>query len=107
VIGGQAVRLMGVHAPERHEDGGAAARSWMTATALGQAVVCRREGRRSFDRVVAVCFNDAGDLAAQLVAAGLGRDCPRFSRLRYASLETEANRRLALPAYCQPRPSAR
>lgn len=106
VVGRWSLRLMGLHAPERHEAGGAAARRWMIAHALGQAVVCRRDGGRSHDRLVAVCFNGGGDLAAQLVAAGLGRDCPRFSRRRYAALETDAGRRLPLPAHCHPRSSA-
>jgi endonuclease YncB( thermonuclease family) len=69
----------------------------------GQLIVCRLSGARSFGRRVGVCRNEAGDLAAQLIAAGLGRDCPRFSSGRYAAFETPAGRALPLPAYCQPR----
>jgi endonuclease YncB( thermonuclease family) len=107
VIDGWVVRLFGLHAPELREAGGAAARRWMIERALGQRLACRLEGRRSHDRHVAVCFNAEGDLAAQLVAAGLGRDCPRFSSGRYAGQETEAGRQLALPAYCLPRIASR
>jgi endonuclease YncB( thermonuclease family) len=100
------VRLLGLHAPERREAGGEAARRWMIEQALGRTLVCRLDGRRSFDRVVAVCFNSGGDLASQLIASGRGRDCPRFSGGRYAGDETDAGRRLALPAYCLPRRDA-
>jgi endonuclease YncB( thermonuclease family) len=73
---------------------------------LGRRLVCRLAGGRSHDRRVAVCYDGGGDLAAQLIAAGHGRDCPRFSRGAYAGLETDSGRQLALPAYCQPRGAA-
>jgi endonuclease YncB( thermonuclease family) len=79
----------------------------MIEQALGRRLACRLDGRRSHDRRVATCFNAGGDLAAQLIAAGLGRDCPRFSSGRYAGDETAAGRRLALPAYCLPRDTGR
>jgi micrococcal nuclease len=46
---------------------------------------------------------DGRDIGAELIEAGLARDCPRFSRGRYAELEPEAARRLPLPGYCTPR----
>ena len=46
---------------------------------------------------------DGRDIGAALIEAGLARDCPRFSRGRYAELEPEAARRLPLPGYCTPR----
>jgi endonuclease YncB( thermonuclease family) len=103
IVDGIAVRLMGAHAPELRQPGGHAARQWMIEHTRGQTIVCRLSGARSYGRRVGVCRNAAGDLAAQLIAAGLGRDCPRFSSGRYAGQETEAGRRLKLPAYCQPR----
>ncbi|MCW5747685.1 MAG: thermonuclease family protein [Alphaproteobacteria bacterium] len=102
-VAGVALRLEGLHAPELREPGGGAARDWMVAHTAGQPVVCELTGARSFDRRVAVCRNADGDLASQLIAAGLGRDCPRFSAGRYAAYETAAGRALALPRYCVPR----
>ncbi|HJQ60740.1 MAG TPA: hypothetical protein VJ890_27800, partial [Vineibacter sp.] len=103
VVDGVAVRFAGAHAPELREAGGTAARHWMIENTRGSRIVCHLTGARSHGRRVGVCYNEAGDLAAQLIAAGLGRDCPRFSAGRYAALETDAGRRLTLPAYCQPR----
>jgi endonuclease YncB( thermonuclease family) len=103
VIAGIALRLLGLHAPELREPGGVAARAWMVERTAGQVVVCRLTGARSHGRRIAVYRNRDGDLAAQLIAAGLGRDCPRYSAARYAGLETDTARRLALPAYCRPR----
>ena len=99
-VNGMAVRLNGLHAPELHERGGSAARTWMVEHTRGQQVVCVLNGDRTHDRWVGTCRNKDGDLAAQLIAAGLGRDCPRWSGGRYARLETAAAKWMPLPAYC-------
>lgn len=58
----------------------------------------------SYDPYIGVCFTPAGeDISAIMVARGVARDCPRYSRGRYAAHETEASRALALPGYCRPR----
>lgn len=77
VVAGVPVRLNGLHAPEINERGGVAARDWMIEHTRGQQVICRLNGDKTHDRLVGVCENRDGDLAAQLIAAGLGRDCPR------------------------------
>ena len=94
------VRLNGLHAPEMHEPGGPQARAWMVEHTRGQQITCRLIGERNRDRWIGVCEDRNGDLAAQLVAAGLGRDCPRCSGGRYARYETAAAARMPLPAYC-------
>ncbi len=105
VVGGQRVRIEGLHAPELHEPFGPEARDFVIALLADDAVRCVPNGRRSYQRMVARCFleGDGRDLAAALVAAGLGRDCPRFSGGRYAAFETPAGRELGLPGYCTPR----
>jgi micrococcal nuclease len=103
VVDGRPVRLNGLHAPELSEAGGTAARQWMVEHALGRRVVCQLDGSRTRDRVVGICRNEDGDLAAQLVAAGLGRDCPRFSGGRYAGLEVRTASATPLPHYCRRR----
>ncbi len=101
-IDGVRFRLEGVHAPERREPGGAAATQFMVGLLKGQKVSCAPTGRRSYDRLVAVCeLQDGVDIGAALVAAGLGRDCTRYSKGRYQPFETSDGRRLPLPAYCQ------
>ncbi len=101
-IGETAVRLSGLHAPEMDEAGGREARAFMVELVSGKVVLCQLEGRRSYDREIGTCALDGDDIAGLLVAAGLGRDCPRFSGGRYRHLETAEGRELRLPRYCRP-----
>jgi len=102
-VDGVPVRLNGLHAPELREPGGREARAWMIQHTSGQRIVCHLNGERSYDRMIGVCENRDGDLAAQLIAAGLGRDCPRWSGGRYARLEAPTAAGMPLPAYCRRR----
>lgn len=102
-IGATKVRLSGLHAPELSEPGGPEARAWMIRATAGQTVTCVLDGTRTRDRWAGICSTSAGDLAAGLVAAGLGRDCPRYSRGRYAAMERPGAASLPLPAYCMKR----
>ena len=102
-VAGTPVRLQGLHAPERGTAPGERAAAWMRAHVLGRHVTCRLTGETSYDRALGLCRAGGTDLAAALVAAGLGRDCPRYSGGRYAALETPQGRTLVLPAYCRPR----
>ena len=102
-IGETAIRLSGLHAPEMDEAGGPAARAFMVELVAGRIVQCQLEGRQSYDREIGTCALDGDDIAGLLVAAGLGRDCPRFSGGKYRNLETNAAREIQLPAYCRPR----
>ncbi len=101
-IDGVRLRLQGLHAPERDEPGGAAATRFMVRLLDRQKVSCAPTGERSYDRLIAICSLDGGrDIAAELVAAGLGRDCARYSKGRYGPLETADGKRLPLPPYCE------
>ena len=102
-VDGLPIRLNGLHAPERREQGGSEARAWMVEHTRGRQVVCTLNGDKTHDRVVGTCANGEGDLSAQLIAAGLGRDCPRWSGGRYAHLERPAAASMRLPRYCIPR----
>lgn len=101
-IGETAVRLSGLHAPEMDEDGGREARAFMVELVAGKRVSCDLTGRKSYDREIGTCALDGRDIAGLLVAAGLGRDCPRFSGGKYRHLETAKGRDLRLPQYCKP-----
>lgn len=69
----------------------------------GQVVVCDLTQERTHGRRVGWCYRDGGYIAGQLIAAGLARDCPRFSGWRYAGVEQPAARALPPPGYCVPR----
>ena len=109
-VAGIRVRLQGVAAPEiRHpgqpepEPGGPEAAAFMARRVDGKTLVCELTGERSRKRRVGVCRLDGRDVGAEVIAAGLARDCPRFSKGRYAELEQPAARALTYPGYCKPR----
>jgi endonuclease YncB( thermonuclease family) len=109
VVGGIHVRLQGIAAPEvpHHgklgEAGGAEARDYLEALAEGRIAVCDLTGERTHSREVGVCRVGGRDVAEQVIAAGLARDCPRYSKGRYAAAEPAAAHLLPFPAYCVPR----
>jgi micrococcal nuclease len=77
-VDGVRVRLGGLHAPERGEPGGAEATAFMERLTAGQTVSCEISGGDRYGRAVAICrLPDGRDVAAELVRAGLGRDCAR------------------------------
>lgn len=109
VLEGRAIRLQGVAAPELGHPLGAESREALRQLVAGRTVACIPDGSRTHGRIVAVCTVDGRDLGGALVAAGLARDCPRFSGGRYAALERAAAARGApigrvypLPSYCRP-----
>ena len=99
----QPVRLNGVHAPERRENGGEEATRFMKKLVLGKMVTCKLDGQKSYDRVIGTCFLDGADIGAKLIAAGFGRDCSRYSGGRYQDLEKISASKLRLPDYCKKR----
>ena len=109
VVAGIHVRLKGVAAPEvaqagvAGEPGGVEARAFMIALIEGQTVMCDLTRERTHGRRVGYCYRDGQDIAAELIKAGLARDCPRFSAGRYAELETAAAASLPFPGYCRTR----
>lgn len=110
-VAGIAMRLQGVVAPEiahpelgiEEEPGGPEAAAFLARLVNGRTLICELTGERTHGRLVGVCHVDGQDVGAAVIAAGLARDCPRFSRGRYAELETAAGRRLPLPGYCTTR----
>lgn len=97
------VRLWGLHAPEEGEPGYLEAREYMERLVGSQVLECRLTGRMTWGRHEGSCYLAGQDIAAALIRAGFGRDCPRHSGGRYAGLETAEGRRLPLPGYCAPR----
>ena len=93
-VGGVAVRLKGLAAPEvAHggdlgEPGGIEAKAFMVDLVEGQTEICDLTQERTHGRCVGWCYLDGQDVAEALVSAGLARDCPRFSGGQYAAAET-------------------
>ena len=108
-VGGVAVRLKGLAAPEvAHggdpgESGGVEAKAYMVELVEGETVVCDLIQERTHGRRVGWCNVDGQDVAEALIRAGLARDCTRFSGGRYAAVDPAAARELPFPSYCRPR----
>jgi endonuclease YncB( thermonuclease family) len=108
------VRLQGIAAPEyrrnRHDPGGQESMAHLRALIAGQPVDCYFDGTKTRGRPVGACFVRGLDIGLMQVEAGHARDCPRYSRGRYADAERRAiaaGRDLSaaypLPSYCTPR----
>ena len=69
----------------------------------GRTVVCDLTGEKTHGREVGVCRVGGQDVGAEVIKAGLARDCPRFSGGRYGSLDQPAAAALPFPGYCVPR----
>lgn len=110
------IRLQGIAAPEdnsrKRDPGGPESAANLRALVEGKAVVCRPDGTKTRGRPVATCYRIDGtvELGMHQVETGHARDCPRFSKGRYA--EAEAKARVAgrdlssiypLPGYCSTR----
>ena len=74
----------------------------------GGTLRCALDGERTHDRCVGIYYLEGRDIAAEMIAAGLERDRPRFSGGRYRDLETRAAaagatiaRTYQLPGYCR------
>jgi micrococcal nuclease len=109
-VGGMAIRLNGLAAPESGEPGGDEATAAMKELVLDREVRYELDGERTHDRCVAVCYMDGADIAAVLVSQGLARDCERFSGGRYRAAEQQAadggatiRASYSLPGYCRDR----
>lgn len=100
-LGGTHIRLQGIAAPEIREPGGPESRDWLRRLLAGEMVRCEPDGTRTWERVVAVCYVRGRDIGEALVAAGMARDCDRFSGGRYRAVETAASRALPFPNYCK------
>lgn len=78
-VDGLPIRLDGVDGPELGEKGGRAAKQWMTRNFLRKRVTCVLTGKKTYDRWVGSCFDRNGqDIGGLAIAAGHGRDCPRY-----------------------------
>jgi len=88
-VGRLKYRLCGIDAPERDEPGYREATNFLRKLVKGKTIKCTPVGQgtpcdgrskpRSYDRIVAQCFVNGKDLAAEMVKAGHAHDWPKFS----------------------------
>ena len=107
-VGGIAIRLNGISAPEQRQPYGPDATAFMGWLVMDKDVTCKLNGERSRDRLIGICYLDGVDIGEAIIREGLARDCPRYSNSRYAKAEKEAKRtgiheRYELPDYCRPK----
>lgn len=101
-IAGVRLRLFGIAAPELSERHGKAAKAALAQILDGTPLLCATTGKQSYGREIGSCLTDnAVDIAAAMVASGYARDCPAFSRGKYAEHETDRSHSLPLPRYCR------
>jgi micrococcal nuclease len=101
-VAGVRVRLKGVATPELRK-GGDKVRAFVARLVEGRTVVCELTGERTRGRRVGFCYRDGRDIGAEVIGAGLARDCPRYSQRRYAGVERPEAGGLPFPPYCRPR----
>jgi len=94
-IHGQRIRLSGYDTPERGARCGTVNVYQKAAFALSdlignRTVTCAVTDTDKYGRGVATCSAGGVDFGDHMVAAGWGRDWPRYSRRRYADAEAEA-----------------
>ena len=107
-VGGIAIRLNGISAPEKRQPYGPDATAFMGWLVMEKEVTCKLSGERSRDRLIGICYLEGVDIGEAIIREGLARDCPRYSDGRYAEAEREAKRtgiheRYELPDYCRPK----
>lgn len=89
-VDGRRYRLWGVVAPAHNEYGGfTSAQELKRLLGLGRTT-CVSTGHVENGLPLARCRVDGRDLAALMAAGGYVRDCPRWSRGTYASIERQA-----------------
>lgn len=98
-LGGQAIRLHGIDAPEagqrcQRASGtewrcGREAINHLASLAEGRTLVCRGDTFDDFDRLIGTCTADGADVSAQMVRDGMAWAFVRFSQ-DYVAEEAEA-----------------
>ncbi len=101
-VDGVNIRLQGIAAPPRRMPFGGDAAAFLALLAMQREVTCQLTGARTRGREVGSCFLDGLDIARAVIREGLARDCPRFSKGRYAQDEREAKKTGILDAYPLP-----
>ena len=105
-------RFDGVDAPGLDEPGGVEGKKWIVDNYGGKSVYCYVNQERGddngygYDRSNGVyyvtCYGPNGEnISEGIIAAGLARDCPRYSKGRYKKYETARSRSRPMKPYCR------
>lgn len=87
------VRVWGVDAPELETRFGPAARAQLVQLVADRRVTCRDTGQRTYDRIVAQCWNWRGiDIAAAMARTGWAVNWSTYSHGRYQADQQAAQR---------------
>ena len=62
---------------------------------LGEPVCCELSGKRTYDRLVGVCYIEGNDIGVAVIEAGLALDCQCYSGGQYKVIETVEGREVA------------
>jgi micrococcal nuclease len=111
IVQGIDTRLQGIAAPEdssrRRDPRGAEATANLQKIVGGKVVACTPDRTKARGRPVVTCTVSGVDVGLLQVEQGFARDCPRYSKGRYAAAEQRARatgRNLSaiypLPSYC-------
>jgi micrococcal nuclease len=111
IVQGIDMRLQGIAAPEdngrQRQPGGPEATANLQKLVGGKNIACTPDGTRARGRPVVTCMIGGVDVGQLQVEQGFARDCPRYSKGRYAAAEQRARasgRDLSaiyrLPSYC-------
>jgi micrococcal nuclease len=111
IVQGIDMRLQGIAAPEdfgrKRQPGGPEATANLQKLVGDKVVACTPDGTKARGRPVVTCKVGGVDVGLLQVEQGFARDCPRYSKGRYADAELRARaagRNLSsiypLPSYC-------
>ncbi len=111
IVQGIDMRLQGIAAPEdngrQRQPGGPEATANLQKIVGGKSIACTPDGTKARGRPVVTCTVGGVDVGQLQVEQGFARDCPRYSKGRYAAAEQRARasgRDLSaiypLPSYC-------
>jgi micrococcal nuclease len=111
IVQGIDMRLQGIAAPEdfgrKRQPGGPEATANLQRIVGGKAISCTPDGTKARGRPVVTCTVGGVDVGLLQVEQGFARDCPRYSKGRYAAAEQRArasgrdlSKVYPLPAYC-------
>lgn len=101
-VDGIPVRLQGIAAPGPYMPFGGDAKAFLQLLLFDREVSCSLTGEQTRGREVGTCSWDGVDIGQIMVREGFARDCPRFSRGRYAKDERDAKPTGLLDAYPLP-----
>lgn len=82
----RSIRIWGIDAPERDQEGGKASGEHLKSLSLGQFLRCEVKDYDRYDRLVALCLlADGTDLAREQIASGHASEWVRYSKGYYSN----------------------